>query len=1155
MNNVKREEISKFYKNSLEKGDFNQEFFQELKGISTEMELKKFFEEKVIPIANKMGYDFSVEDFFTYEKEMMRKLSEQDLENISGGVNLGDWALKGTASLMALCTFIGSATNSVSALNLKEVANSSKVLEQVLKNNDQEISVEQDSENSQSQEGLQKVQDAASVDVPRIVNTSKLTLAQKLYVLKALNLQDAFVLLQSGVIPNLRFLGNISSISLDKLGRRIYPEDKGDAFTSLLCMLYPSNAGELNVNGGGSRLDFSKYNGISPELMAKFCVFLNDCRNNMNTIETEIDTAISCNNLMKLGRGNKQYFLDNAGTKLLERYGLIEEKPGDYLPEGKTEDNKKLKLYISFMKILKDAVKLEKDANLQYPEYLTEHILMSYMIKTLNNESDVQRFYNEVVKQISAHNPVSQSDQSDETEFSAEIERLDRLNDVISRAEFQNLSPYKEETKENGETYRIVEQADGKVKIEVKDPFADCADIAVRHIVNLLAYSNEENWNLLSPNDDEYADVNEKLKKVVDAIKNRGEVELYDLKTRLQMFFLYQRGFLEGKDSAEDKNYRSEKGADDTSSLARTLWEYVICNMDKEESTNGCYKITYNKGNFELSPGYINMLKLMWNIAKALDLGKEIVDGKTKLNLAKEKIDGLDEGTEYSEEKFEEVLKATFGMFHLGGDLTITFEQNEEKFKLKKAGTEFVGKVSVNINEQLKFDISQDLGHSAIKCMPVRFNFEEFKNFVNSNNKNIDNYYQGDEYTRLLLRSFIDDSKILEVNGFLGCFSKKGGIGRGDSFKQTELYKKYLALSVWNKLGADVENLRRISDCCTVDVMDNAGEIEVNKGKQKKKLSDVLYESYLKPNEDRINFSDFSGNIMYVINHYQPSAGEKIFLDSNRESELSQLSCIKDGETARVMINKDEGLDEVQIPSIVYDENGNQLKVTSIARGLENNLKTIKFVGDFDELNILPSAFCSCKSLENIEILGNVKKFNIKAQGVQECFSLKQFKLTQNVEDLVIGRESFAECEKLETIEMPENVDNITIDCNAFYGDEKLKILKMPKNVKWALKINNSAFNESKIETIEMPESLCNLDIEEESFSYLDELKNVILPKSVIWISFWEPRNSSKIKCTFIAQERLREEIPQWLIDSGKVQFYNESILKKDGTENELSDQ
>ena len=91
-----------------------------------------------------------------------------------------------------------------------------------------------------------------------------LTDEQQLYVYKALNLQKAYALLKSGVVKNMRFYANIEKIVTENGGRR-YSGDKGDAFTELLYMLYPSPAGDLNTNTNfRGRDSFAMYGGMSP---------------------------------------------------------------------------------------------------------------------------------------------------------------------------------------------------------------------------------------------------------------------------------------------------------------------------------------------------------------------------------------------------------------------------------------------------------------------------------------------------------------------------------------------------------------------------------------------------------------------------------------------------------------------------------------------------------------------------------------------------------------------------------------------------------------------------------------------------------------------------------------------------------------------------
>ena len=73
--------------------------------------------------------------------------------------------------------------------------------------------------------------------------------------------------------------------------------------------------------------------------------------------------------------------------------------------------------------------------------------------------------------------------------------------------------------------------------------FSVCVDTAARHVINLLTFADGQNWDLILK-DANMEDLNTKLKEVVSAIRSKSHVKFYDLKTRLQMFFLYQRGFV-----------------------------------------------------------------------------------------------------------------------------------------------------------------------------------------------------------------------------------------------------------------------------------------------------------------------------------------------------------------------------------------------------------------------------------------------------------------------------------------------------------------------------------------------------------------------------------------------------------------------------------
>lgn len=127
---MSKTDVKSFYKAAVAQKEFNSDFWNEVKEISTEDELETFIEEKVQPVAKKMGYDFSTKDLLDYEKQMARKITEQQLEAVSGGASAKSWALGGIFSLMALGAGIAGTTSSASAeLTTKDVAQSTGIME------------------------------------------------------------------------------------------------------------------------------------------------------------------------------------------------------------------------------------------------------------------------------------------------------------------------------------------------------------------------------------------------------------------------------------------------------------------------------------------------------------------------------------------------------------------------------------------------------------------------------------------------------------------------------------------------------------------------------------------------------------------------------------------------------------------------------------------------------------------------------------------------------------------------------------------------------------------------------------------------------------------------------------------------------------------
>ena len=1022
-----------------------------------------------------------------------------------------------------------------------------------------------------------------------------LTDEQQLYVYKALNLQKAYALLKSGVVKNMRFYGNIEKIVTENGGRR-YSGDKGDAFTELLYMLYPSPAGDLNTNTNfRGRDSFAMYGGMSPELAAKFFAILNDCRNNKVEIPEEITSftfkkdvgkesfhycvnselkrvltwlkdkglltdkdiedvikeaekhekslneldisrlktkfdyikkACNCKKDVaayfkeeeerlkrKLGNENTNLGIIKELEEALKKELTEEDLKDDTLVRDKlkkqkevykgilkelnskaesienSEISKKAKFLIRFINVLKEAVKLEVTDGSSYPEYLTERILMSYMCQTLNSSEDVRELYQKIAEQLS-QNETNKIPNPEEKKAAiaekivAEKEEIDRLNDIINTAKIQEMSPYKSATQSNGTTYKIgLLDSDGNVQIQA-DTFADCADIAARHVINLLTFANEQNWDLILK-DANMEDLNTKLKEVVDAIENKNSVKFYDLKTRLQMFFLYQRGFIEGIDNEEDIEYRSKNGADDVTPLARTLWEYVICNMNEEnlakgqDKDEGFYSIAYAYGkNHELDTGYTNMLKLMWNMAKALNLQSG------RLDSAKNEIDALSSLKEYDETAFKKALSSTFALFNASDGIEFTL--SDCKYEEGKV----TGNVNVTVDitkgdQRLKFTIDHYTVHGEITHNPIESNFykyaekcckfdepaltrlkklegksdweltEEDRVLLGAINSSLNNNFE-----KLLLRSFINDSsdreRITPPAGFYGAFSKVE-LKSDDIFKNTDLYKKYKALSAFKALQDEENNVTRVNQVLDIDIMKVAKKIVVrqiikDEGKPKGKyLSDIIYVKYLQNHEDK---KEDYPNINDMICFYKFGEIEETYFTNERGEKQKNMNfdIIKtSGENEVYLLIKsipENG--ELIIPSTIHDKDGKEYKVRRFDKYSNvafETLKTIKFTGNFENLEIWSYFFHDFKNLQTIEINGNVKKLTILESTFYCHQTLREFIIKGDIGDLTLMEDAFCSCKVLGNLIIQGNVENLNLGSKIVSDSSKAKIF-LPEDLK-----------------------------------------------------------------------------------------------------------
>lgn len=78
-------ETGSFYGELAKEKAIGESLAKRIQGISSEAELQKLIQDEILPLARKMGYDFSEKDFFEYERTVSQRLSDEDLLNVTGG--------------------------------------------------------------------------------------------------------------------------------------------------------------------------------------------------------------------------------------------------------------------------------------------------------------------------------------------------------------------------------------------------------------------------------------------------------------------------------------------------------------------------------------------------------------------------------------------------------------------------------------------------------------------------------------------------------------------------------------------------------------------------------------------------------------------------------------------------------------------------------------------------------------------------------------------------------------------------------------------------------------------------------------------------------------------------------------------------------------
>ena len=327
----------------------------------------------------------------------------------------------------------------------------------------------------------------------------------------------------------------------------------------------------------------------------------------------------------------------------------------------------------------------------------------------------------------------------------------------------------------------------------------------------------------------------------------------------------------------------------------------------------------------------------------------------------------------------------------------------------------------------MNFKIKHIADHGEITHNPVNFNVYKYS-------ENEDKF--SNDFERLLLRSFEDDfymdKKITPQTGFYITFAG-GKLKSNDAFRNTDLYKKYKALSAFKTLQGEENNAHRINSVIDFDTIRGAKQITVNQNKTKMDLSDILYEKYLKPHKgakDVRHGREYS-NIENSIFFYDSGEIEEIYNEHGEKQKNIGFDIIKTdkGNEVRLFIKDIPENGELIIPSSVYDNDGKEYRVVKIDKYSNvtfKELKTLKYVGDFENLEICANFFHDAKKLQTVEINGEIRNLTIGIHAFISCSALNRFTISGKVENLNIQKQTF-NANKTLTLVISCNVENLDL--------------------------------------------------------------------------------------------------------------------------------
>ena len=675
--------ISEFYEKLFKNPVIKKNLELKMKDIKTEDELKKLIKEEIIPFVQKNGENFTVDDLVDFEKESISKIPLKDLEGFSGGVS---WKPLVMGAGLSMLSIFGLKINTADAAIPFDVITESTDAEQqgTVADATQEQTAEQkepaaDATQEQTTEQEEPAADATQEQAKKITTDEE-------YIRNALDPKDALIMNLSGTTERFRFMnGDIGQIEVGEAGgdgvpRLDFKKYAGEGSANLMTSLFPSSTGELSTEGGFSKNHpLSKNCNPDPELMASIVAYLH---NHVRTTDEKISAEMLDNNfnhLRKLEDLDKKKFEEpNDGkvyaffkNKLKLDFSSLEDL---YRNQDKLNTLKFLLRNAQYM--IENQEQNAEKTNRILPQYTTERMLMCYFLNHFNTKEELGRFFKAAREKIIGETEVASENLKS---FPNNLGRGEMTKKILSKVKMSKDCPYKSQLTENGSAKKVVGNK------FTSDKFQDCADTAIRHLVNLMGYNGENEWGFFL-SDAQEKDLNNNMDNIRKAIDGNGDVKPESLKDRFQAFIAYQR----------------KVGANDSSITTRSFWNAVVSNMNKNAGDD-LFQVKYvQKNGNEVDTGYINMLKVTYNLLKSL--------GKINNEDLKNSINALNEKTNGTE--LQKVIGELLNIFDAKAKV------GELKNFVSKNG-EIYGEIEVS-TEGKTFTISQEKGHACIEFNPIK---------------------------------------------------------------------------------------------------------------------------------------------------------------------------------------------------------------------------------------------------------------------------------------------------------------------------------------------------------------------------------------------------------------------------------------------------